>query len=194
MSGPGIMVPKSTLDDFSKPRENHFPEGSWIVTLEGVRERSFPDFIATNVASGKNVGYLSGDGETLDLQFGGAKSTNGAGETNQKLFVSLVTRDGDVGIDAGPDIPKEAWQLQNSAALVLLIAQALGATEEVEYNGGTYVTASDDFLSQLRGGEFDGSRVGVTTYHRKWTAKTKNPDGTAKTGVEVKVREVFQAV
>lgn len=185
---PGIMVPVSTIEEFSKPRETSFPEGRWILKLEETRERAFPDFIAENVASGKNVGYTSGDGETLDLQFGGARSESGDEETNQKLFVSLVTRDGAVSIEAGPDIPERAWQMQNSAALLTTLAIASGATETVELDGKAFYEITDGFLDSLRRGEYnDVLEVGAEVYHRKWKKGEKS-------GTEVKVRSFFQAV
>lgn len=184
-----IMVPKTSVDAAREPRQANFPEGSWVLTLEEVRERSFPDFVAKNVAAGKNSGYTSGDGEILGLQFGSARSVDDPSvTTNQKHFIDLVVRDGNATIEDGPNIPDSSWQMQNSAAMLAMLAQAVGATEEVtDENGDTFYALTDDFLDQLRDGAFIGQDFGVTTWHRKWTSGDKS-------GTEVKTREIFQAV
>ena len=189
---PGIMVPKSTLEDFGKARDSHFPEGTWIVALEEVREKGFPEFIGANVAKGVNAGYTSGEGEILGLQFGGARSADGTDDTNQKLFLDIITRDGEISVEAGPDIPESSWQMQRSATIMALLAQACGATEDVPYEGKTYTKTTDDFLEQLKAGEFNGTSFGVETYHRTYKRRDDAPN--EKTGVEVVVREIFQAV
>lgn len=179
-----ITIPKATVEDFASPRQTVFPEGTWTVALEATRERSFPDFIAANVASGKNTGYASGDGEILGLQFGSARSAEGE-TTNQKLFLDLVTRDGDTSIEDS-EIPGASWQLQNSQALVALFAQAAGAIEEVTGpDGEEMLSIADGFVDELREGNLP--EVVVEVYHRNWKTATKS-------GTEVKVRNVMQAV
>lgn len=185
-----IMVPKSSVEDFSKPRSSEFPEGTWYVDLDLVRERPFPDFVAANVAAGKNTGYASEDGEILSLQFGSGRNPETGETTNQKLFVDLVVRDGATTI--AESIPEASWQMQRSATLLALLATAAGATEDVEYEGKTYVTITDGFLEALRNGEYDGRSFGVVTWHRRYARKTDAPG--EKSGVEVGVREIFQAV
>lgn len=183
----GILIPTTSIEEFSAPRGAEFPEGRWIVTLEEVRERSFPEFIATNVASGKNVGYTSGDGETLGLQFGSARAEEDGETTNQKLFVDLIVRDGNFTLEGG-SIPEQAWQMKNSAALFGMLASAVGATEEVELDGKTYLNVADGFLDSLRAGEYNSTlEVGVEVWHRKWKSGEKS-------GTEVKVKQFFQAV
>jgi hypothetical protein len=82
--------------------------------------------------------------------------------------------------------------MQRSATLLALLATAAGATEDVEYEGKTYVTITDGFLEALRNGEYDGRSFGVVTWHRRYARKTDAPG--EKSGVEVGVREIFQAV
>lgn len=182
----GIMVPRSTIEEFTSPRSAVFPEGLWRVTLDTAREKAFPAFIADNVAAGKNAGYSSGDGEILGLQFGSASNAETGETTNQKLFVDIVTRDGNVTIDGGETIPSSSWQMQNSAALLALMASATGAVEDVEGpDGQMYARIVDGFLDALRRGELP--QVIVETYHRNWKTATSS-------GTEVRVRNFIQAV
>jgi len=182
-----IMVPKSSIEDFSTPRSATFPEGTFVVVLEETRERSFPDFVGENVAAGKNTGYASGDGETLGLQFGGARDvTKPANTSNLKLFVDIVTRDGTTTIE-DETIPEKSWQLDRSRTLLAMLAAAFGATEEVEFEGKTYEAIAEGFLEALRRGDYRNAEVVVTTYHRNWKKGEKS-------GTEVRVREFLQAV
>lgn len=190
----GIMVPKARAETpVGSGKDTPFPEGGWIGTLEDVRVRTFPEWIDPT----QNRGYASKDGEIVSIQLGENTGIEvGQAEVGaRKFFVDFVTRDGDVAIEAGPDIPEASWQMSKDAAMLANLAAALGATEEVEFNGETYVQIAEGFLDQLRDGTLSGTRVGFTTFHRNWTSKTgKNPDGTPKKGTEVKVREFFQAV
>jgi hypothetical protein len=184
-----IMVPTSTLERATSPRPSVFPEGTWTVELEEVRERAFPDFIA-DIANNpsRNGGYTSGDGDILGLQFGGARNVEGE-TTNQKLFLDLVVRDGNVALGNGATIPETSWQMENSAAYIAMLANAVGATEVVTGPDGQEMLAiADGFLDQLREGYFRGQRFTISTYHRNWKSKS------GKEGTEVKVREITQAV
>ena len=186
----GIMVPKARAEAPVGGGEFTFPEGSFIAEIEQVRTKPFPEWLAGR------AGYASSEGEITSIQLGAITPTEGDGNVgNRKFFIDFTTRDGEVSVEAGPDIPEVSWQMQKSAALLTNLAQALGATDEVEMEGETYVVTTDGFLEQLKSGELSGSRVGFTTFHRKWTSKTaKNADGTSKSGTEVRVQEFFQAV
>jgi hypothetical protein len=182
----GIMVPKAKMEA-PTTGDTPFAEGDFIGVIEEVRIRTFPDWIDPS----QNRGYASTDGEIVSIQLGSNTNTTpgGANVGGRKMFVDFVTRDGDVEVSAGPDIPEASWQMQRGATMLARLAAALGATEEVELDEETYVTTSDDFLDTLRAGGFNGQKVGFTVAHRKWTSKDKT-----KTGTEASVREFFQAV
>src|SRR5690606_7321809 len=180
MTATGIMVPKARAEAPTAGGDNIFPEGLWSGALEEVRPRPFPDFIARDIADGKtNRGYTSGDGEIFGLQFGSNESLEGGPDVgSQKVFVDFVVRDGKVEITDAAAIPDTSWQMQRSAALLVNLALALGATNEVEYNGQTYLETTPDFLDQLRNGDFKGARVGFRVVHRKWESKATGKSGT----------------
>lgn len=184
---PAIMVPKATADAPNARGEWTFPEGSFIGEIEEVRIRAFPDWIDPT----GNRGYASTDGEIVSLQIGSIQATDSDADVgNAKHFVDFITRDGNVEITAGPDIPDASWQMKNAAAMMANLATALGATEEVEGEDGlTYTVTTDDFLDNLRSGALKGSKVGFVTTHRNWKSKK-----TGKTGTEVQTQEFFQGV
>lgn len=183
-----IMMPKAKAETPVGGGKTVFPEGSFVGTIEEVRTRAFPDWI--NPSTNPRGGYASTDGETLSIQLGGNVNLDegGASAGNQKMFIDFVIRDGDVTVEAGPEIPEVSWQMQKSAALLTNLALALGATEEIEDEAGNvFITTTEDFLSSLQSGALTGSRVGFTTYHRPWTSKA------GKTGTEVNTSEFFAA-
>jgi hypothetical protein len=186
------MVPKSRAEaPNAGGGDSVFPEGSWIGEIEKVEIKALP------FTPGPGQGYLTPeDIEITSIWFGANASADGEGECGQrKFFFDLVTRDGTVMIEGGPDIPKDAWQLQRSAAFLANLAAALGATEEVTYQDELYVTTTEGFLEQLQAGDLNGSRVGYEVKHREWVSKrSKNADGTAKKGVSAELQEFFQAV
>ena len=184
-----IMVPKTQAEAPSAGRDNVFPEGNWIGTIDTTRSRSFPEWVT------EKSGYASKDGEILSIQLGNNVSADGADASPgaQKVFVDFVVRDGNASIEDGANIPDASWQLKKSAAMLTNLALALGATEDVELEGETYVAVVDGFLDQLRDQELDGASVGFNVKHRKWE---KKGDGgkVVKSGTEVIVTEFFQAV
>jgi len=186
------MVPKSRAEAPVGGGKTIQAEGDWKGVLQAVRVRPFPDFIGRDISDDKNRGYASPDGEILSIEIGD-NAPLGEGMEDfgaRKRFVDFVIRDGDVGIDAAPDIPAASWQLQRSAALLANFALALGATDEVtDEAGDVFVATAEDFLDQLRDEELNGATVGYTISHRKWTSK----DG-AKSGTEDSVTAFFTAV
>lgn len=187
----GIMVPKARAEAPNQGGgESVFPEGSFVGVIEKVVVRPFPEFIAKALADGaSNRGYSSGDGEILSIWLSdntpvGDASSPGA----RKMFVDFVIRDGKAEISDGNAIPEASWQMQRDAALLTNLALALGATEEVTYEGETYLVTTDGFLQQLIEGDLNGSKVGFVTSHRKWTSKA-----TGKSGTEVRTTEFFGA-
>lgn len=182
----GIMVPKARAETPVGGGQFVFPEGSWVFTLDETYAQTLPPWAGT-----PGRGYSSADGEVLSIQLGSARAfgENQGDPGNGKLFVKFVTRDGDVEITAGPDIPDTSWQMQKDAALLTNLAIALGQTEEVEMDGETYIVTSDGFLDALRDGTLKGSEVGANVFHKAWKSK----DG-SKSGTEVLVKEFFTAV
>lgn len=190
----GIMVPKARAESPTQGGGSKFvlPEGNWLGTIEKVTVKAFPDFI--DPVGRPTSGYASKDGEILGIQFGSLQGLDeGAPQgINNKFFFDFVTRDGAATVEAGPDIPEKSWQMQRSATFLANLAVALGATEDVEYEGQTYVRTTDDFLQQLRDGDFNGATVGFNVYHRTW--QKKEGGVVTKEGVNVELREFFQAV
>lgn len=184
-----IMVPRTRAEaPVGEGGGASFPEGSFLVTLEEVRQGDLPPWAGDPV----NNGYTSGDGETISLQFGGARNAENPEEsTNMKHFVEITVRDGDARIDT-LDIPESSWKMQNDAALLLNLAIAWGMDEDVEFDGEVYAATPEGFLEDLASGKFNGMEVGVTTFHRKYAKKTD--EAGKKTGVEVRTKEFFQVV
>lgn len=184
----GIMVPKARAEAPAAGGDTPFPAGAWEGTIEEVRVRGFPDFIAKAIAEGAtNRGYATGEGEIIGLQIGHNTPLEDQGDVGaRKMFVDFVTRDGKAQIEDGNAIPDTSWQMQKDAALLANLALALGATEEVEFEGETYVETTPDFVQQLRDQDLNGTRIGFRVSHRKWKSK----DG-SKSGTEARVVEFF---
>ena len=184
----GIMVPKSRAEAPASGGDNPFPSGAWEGTIEEIRVRGFPDFIGKALSEGAtNRGYTSGEGEILGIQFGDNSPLEDQGDVGaRKMFVDFVTRDGNASIEDANAIPESSWQMQKDAALLTNLALALGATEEVEFEGETYVETTPDFVDQLRNGDLKGTRIGFRVSHRNWTSKDKK-----KSGTEARVVEFF---
>ncbi len=190
----GIMVPKSRAEAPTGGGNRLFPAGEYAGTIEEVRTRPFPDYV--DPVSRPKGGYASSDGEILSIQLGENRALNNesADPGNQKMFVDFVIRDGDVAIDSGPNIDDRSWQMQRSATLLTNLALALGATSEVTgEDGDTYVVTVDNFLSELRDGNLNGTNVGFTTYHRPWEKKNEAGD-VVKSGTDVHLSEFYETV
>lgn len=185
---PSIMVPKTRAETPIGGGDRKFPEGDWKGKIEEVRIRSFPDWIDPSAGRG----YASATGEIVSIQLGSNVALEAGQEDagNQKHFVDFVTRDGQVSVEAGPDIPEASWQMQRSAALLANLAIALGETNEVEFEGEVMVETAEGFLDTLREGGYNDRDIGFSTYHRNWTSKT-DP---SKTGTEVVTSAFFVAV
>ena len=182
----GIMVPKSRAAAPVGSGQFTFPEGLWNFTLDETYVQELPPWAGT-----PGRGYSSDEGEVISIQFGSARALgeNQGDPGNGKLFVKFVTRDGEIGIEAGPDIPDTSWQMQRDAALLTNLAIALGQTEDVTLDGEEYTVTSDGFLDALRDGSLKGTEVGANVFHKPWKSK----DG-SKSGTEVLVKEFFPAV
>lgn len=191
-----IMVPKRRAETPVGSGKVTQAEGAWKGTIDEVRVKPFPEFIGKDIEAGRQRGYKSGDGEILSIEVGGQTPLDGQeGVGGRKFFFDFVTRDGDVEISAGPDIPEESWQMQRSAALLTNLALALGETEDVEIEGEMYVQTKEGFLDSLKAGEYNTREIGYKLFHREWASKEKKADGTPlKSGTEVKVEEFFAAV
>jgi len=183
----GIMVPKSRAEaPVGSGGSFVFPAGSWIVNLDETYVQDLPPWAGT-----PGRGYSAADGEVISLQFGDARGLDEkqGDPGNGKLFVKFVTRDGDIDIESGPNIPDASWQMQKDAALLTNLALAIGQTQDVEMDGEIYTTTNEGFLDLLRSGGLKDTKVGVVVYHKPWKSK----DG-SKSGTEVLVREFFTAV
>ena len=187
---PAIMVPKATAEKplVSGGGNSIHPEGVWNGRLE---RATGPQALPFTPKDG--TGYTTpADIEVIRLQFGGSKSLEGDGETNQKIFVDLVTRDGDVAI-SDQKLPGTSWQLQRSQTVASKLAQIFGATEEVEFEGETYVATAEDFIERLGGGEFNDTAIGYEVYHGKeYTVKRGTPDEAKRR--DALVKDFFTAV
>ena len=179
----GIMVPKSKAETPIGGGDRLFPAGTWIGKIDQTYVQDFPEWVT------EKQGYGSKEGEVVSVQIGSARPLGEGQEDagNQKFFVKFVTRDGEIEVSAGPDIPGGSWQMQRSAAQLTNLALALGQTEEVQMEGETYVVTSDSFLDDLRSGALNNAEVGFTTFHRAWKSGTKS-------GTSVELKEFFTAV
>ena len=187
----GIMVPKARAETPVGGGNNDapFPEGDWIGSIEKVEVTSLP------FTPKAGQGYATPeDVEQTTIWLADNKSTNGGPDVGKrKFFARFITRDGEVSVEDAPNISETSWQLQRSAALLANAAAALGATEEVEMDGETYVKTTDGFLGQLQAGDLDGTRVGFGIYHGKeYTVKRGTPDEAKRR--DANIREFFQAV
>ena len=198
---PAIMVPKKRAETPVGGGDFTWPKGPWKGIIDTSTTRSFPEFIGRDVeaaarGNGKPRGYASGDGDILSLQVGSNTGLAGQDDVGaRKFFMDFVIRDGDVSVEAGPEIPEASWQMQKSAALLANLALALNATEEVEYEGQTMISTAESFLEDLKSGAYNGTTIGYETSQRSWASKEKGSDGKPlKSGVNVEVTGFFTAV
>lgn len=148
------------------PKQTPFPIGQWVGEIDEVRVKDLPDF-----AEKENSGFTSTAGEIISIQLGNNKpadpnSTEEVG--GRKLFIDIVTRDGDYEIY--DEVPESAWRIRQSQEIAANLAFALGHVEEVDGNW----EIGDGFFDALRDGQLNGARVGFKLYHRK-TKSEKRP-------------------
>jgi len=134
--------------------------GDWQMTLEEIHEAELPSDEAGNPFQG----YVTTDGEQINLQFGTLQPMNGqeGPSGNQKFFVRLTLRDGDEDITTidVADAKTSYNKLRSSTRRLASLAPALGQT------------FSTEFVDFLRQGQFKDRQVIATLQ------KTKTPSDT----------------
>lgn len=173
MSERMIVIPAADVEPRTNSNEP-FPAGPWIGTIDVVRSKTLP---STDTGA-PFKGYTSTEGEILALQLGANEGVDGQESVgNRKYFADLVIADGEfnlTNIDVS-DRDHPAWQLQNGARNIMRLGIALGAAQMTGDNGSSRWELNENFVDQLRAGEFDGMRVGFEVRHTLSKKKYQNP-------------------
>lgn len=182
-----LRVPEKRATNPNASRE--FPKGDWQWEIEEIRLREIDPkanpklgwMFETNERGNRR--YAGPTAETVSLQLGRATALNDGQEDpgDQKLFVEITLRDGDVYIDeVGENATEEqgvGYQIAIDGALYANLALALGQA----YKQDGFVMPADDFRTQLVDGAFKGVNVAGRVIERTF----KKRDGSTGSKVEL---------
>lgn len=186
-----LRVPEKRAANPKSGRE--FPVGEWLWEIEEIRTREIDPGANSKLAwmfepnAKGNQRYTGKTAETVSLQLGKAQALAEGQEApgEQKLFVEITLRDGDVYVDEIGDKAQEkqgvGYQIAIDGALYVNLALALGCA----FTQDGYASPSDDFRERLIAGEFKGFKVAGTVVDDSYTKR----DG--KTRVERTALEHF---
>lgn len=152
-----------------------FPEGTYLVTLENVRQSELREWHTRVPMPRQNR-----DGETyqprpqvvspqadfVSIRFGQGQPLTEESDPpgNLKLFQELVLRDGEAAIGQDTEGLEHGWLLDRSQRVALNLANSFGAVQE---NGeGIYI--ADNFAEMLKGGALNNRQVIVDVSHRRY--------------------------
>ena len=182
-----LRVPEKRAQNPNASRE--FPTGDWQWEIEEIRTREIDPtanpklgwMFETNERGNRR--YAGPTAETVSLQLGKEQALGNGQEDpgDQKLFVDITLRDGDVCVDeVGENATEEqgvGYQIAIDGAMYANLALALGQA----YKADGFVMPADDFREQLLSGSFKG----VTIAGRVITRTFKKRDGTTGSKVEL---------
>ena len=122
--------------------------GDWQMTLEEVYEAELP----SDENGNPYQGYVTTDGEQINLQFGSLQPLNGqeGPSGNQKFFVRMTLRDGDEDITTIDTKDKQSEYSKLRTSKVRLASLA---------HEGFGANFSTEFVDFLRQGEFKDRQV-----------------------------------
>ena len=183
MSG-RLRVPEKRAANPNASRE--FPAGEWLWEIEEIRTREIDpsanpklQWMFTPNDNG-NQRYAGDTAETIGIQLGKAQPLADGQEDagDQKMFVDITLRDGDVFIDEVDDnATGVGYQILVDGALFTNLALALGQA----YKQDGYVYPADDFREQLAAGAFKGFKIAGKVVTRTF----KKRDGSVGSKVEL---------
>lgn len=182
-----LRVPEKRAENPNASRE--YPQGEWLWEIEEIRLREIDPSANPKLAwmfqenDKGNKRYAGPTAETISLQLGKAQALADGQEApgEQKLFVELTLRDGDVYIDEVGENAQETqgvgYQITIDGAMYANLALALGQA----FKQDGFVSPADDFREQLTSGAFKGFKVAGKVIKRTFSKR----DGTPGSKVEL---------